>query len=393
MTSTAPTCMSDSELLAETRRVVDVDRGTTAKLVALLAEVEARMLFRGEGHSSLFTYCTHVLHLSEQAAYSRITAARKARQFPTILTRLADGDITLTTITRLAKHLTSQNHEALLDAARHKSKHEVQRLVAALAPKPDVRTSIRRQANRVPVPAQVVTETAPLLETAPTESNLAPAAPAAPAAPPVSAQAPALRRAPTPAVVAPLSPSRYLVKFTASQETHDKLQRARDLLRHAVPNGDPAAIIDRALTALIAQLEKTKHAATAQPRSGSHAGNGRACPATTRHVPAAVKRTVWARDEGRCSFVGREGRCPETGFWNSITWCRSPPAAQRASRTCSSGAARTTRMRQRCFSGAQLCPDRVRLSRRRDGRAPIQVNTTKAMEPVMSTRVLTYKRN
>ena len=27
-----------------------------------------------------------------------------------------------------------------------------------------------------------------------------------------------------------------------------------------------------------------------------------------------MKREVWARDGGRCAFVGREGRCMEKGF-------------------------------------------------------------------------------
>jgi 5-methylcytosine-specific restriction endonuclease McrA len=31
-------------------------------------------------------------------------------------------------------------------------------------------------------------------------------------------------------------------------------------------------------------------------------------------VPAAVKREVWARDDGRCAFVGTRGRCTERGF-------------------------------------------------------------------------------
>ena len=57
------------------------DRGT----LALLAEVDARRLYLGEGCSSLFTYCTQVLHLSEHAAYHRIEAARAARQYPVIL--------------------------------------------------------------------------------------------------------------------------------------------------------------------------------------------------------------------------------------------------------------------------------------------------------------------
>jgi hypothetical protein len=149
MTFSAPARMSDGELLAETRRVVDVDRRTTAGLLALLAEIDARKLYRGEGHSSLFTYCIHVLRLSEPAAYSRITAARAAREFPTILTRLAQGDLTLTTSTLLAAHLTNENQEALLDAARHKSKRDVERLVAAIDPQPDVSASIGGNRLRV----------------------------------------------------------------------------------------------------------------------------------------------------------------------------------------------------------------------------------------------------
>jgi len=278
--------MSDRELLAETRRVVDVDRRTTADLLALLGELDARKLYRAEGHSSLFTYCTNVLHLSEPSAYSRITAARAARTFPTILARLENGDVTLTTITLLASHLTDENYESLLDSTRHKSKRDVERLVAALDPRPDISPSIRRE----PAHLQLlqVTKSAPAAF--------------------VPNSAPALHRPAKPAVVAQLSPARYFVKLTVSQETHDKLQRARDLLRHTIPNGDPAAVIDRALTLLITQLEKTKHGATRRPRFDL------ASSSSGRHVPAAVKRLVWARDEGRCAFVGTEGRCPETGW-------------------------------------------------------------------------------
>ena len=35
---------------------------------------------------------------------------------------------------------------------------------------------------------------------------------------------------------------------------------------------------------------------------------------SSRHIPASVKRDVWRRDEGRCAYVGREGRCTERGF-------------------------------------------------------------------------------
>lgn len=37
-------------------------------------------------------------------------------------------------------------------------------------------------------------------------------------------------------------------------------------------------------------------------------------PKPSRHIPAAVRREVWARDESRCACVGTAGRCHERGF-------------------------------------------------------------------------------
>jgi hypothetical protein len=309
MNTTPPALLTDSELLSETTRVVGCDRRTTAELLALLAEIDSRRLYRGEGCSSLFTYCTEVLHLSEPAAYSRITAARLARRFPVILALLGDGLVTLTTITMLARHLTEENHEALLEAARHKSKREIEDLVAAIDPQPDVASTVRK----LPTPSRVEGPTLSRVE-GPAPSGVEGPAPIQPRmdATPLLIQELASVRSATPPVrrgiVAPLAPERYLIKVTVSRATRDKLERARDLLRHTIPNGDPAAIVDRALTVLLEELEKAKLASTQRPRSETPtATNGRS-------VPAAVKRAVWARDTGRCAFVGGKGRCTETGF-------------------------------------------------------------------------------
>jgi hypothetical protein len=93
-----------------------------------------------------------------------------------------------------------------------------------------------------------------------------------------------------------------------SQETYDKLQRVQNLLRHTIPNGELSAIFDRALTLLLADVSRSKLAATERPRPAS------GLPGGSRHIPAAVKREVWRRDGGRCAFVGPVGRCAETGF-------------------------------------------------------------------------------
>jgi 5-methylcytosine-specific restriction endonuclease McrA len=79
-------------------------------------------------------------------------------------------------------------------------------------------------------------------------------------------------------------------------------------LRHTIPDGDVSAILDRALTLLLADLSRTKFAATDRPRRSATTSS------RSRHIPAAVKRDVWTRDGGRCAFQGEQGRCAETGF-------------------------------------------------------------------------------
>jgi hypothetical protein len=114
--------------------------------------------------------------------------------------------------------------------------------------------------------------------------------------------------APRSTVVTPLAPERYKVQLTISRQTHDTLRRAQDLLRHAIPTGDLATIIDRALTLLVGDLGRAKAAAVEHPRAAQSAVAG------SRHIPSAVRRAVWRRDQGRCAFVGTHGRCAERAF-------------------------------------------------------------------------------
>jgi hypothetical protein len=306
--------LSDRDLLVEVKRLAGAERRATAALIASLAEIDARRLYLGEGCTSLFAYCTRILHLSEDAAYGRIEVARAARKFPVILDLLADGAATLTAVSRVARHITTENHTQVLESIRHKSKRDVLELVASLHPQPDVPAVVRKLPARQVSPPSVVTPSTqldvPPVSTISAPSHISdvagtqllppPASPSAAAAPPVVP--------PRPAVVAPLAPERYKVQFTVSRGTHDKLRRAQDLLRHTVPNGDPAEIFDRALTLLVQHLERAKLAAAKRPRA-STASVGR-----SRHIPSDVKRAVWKRDAGRCGFVGAEGRCDERGF-------------------------------------------------------------------------------
>ena len=306
--------LSDDQLLIEARRLAACERTATAALLRSLMEVDARRLYLRAGCSSLFTYCTQVLHLAEGGAYNRIEAARAARRYPAILTALEDSSLTLASVRLLAPHFTAENHLDLIARARHKSKRDVELLVAGLAPQPAAATVLRRVAQRAASAPASGPATADGRRTEAVGDDKS----EGDASQPVSdddseARYPAAAAAavppPTPPrAIVPLSAAHYRLQVTLTHETHDKLRRAQDLLRHAVPSGDIGVVLDRALTLLVAELERRRCAATSAPRRSSRSSAG------GRHIPSVVRRTVWKRDAGRCAFVGTSGRCTETAW-------------------------------------------------------------------------------
>jgi hypothetical protein len=193
--------LSNQELLTQIQHAAHGERRATARLIALLAELDTRRLYLAEGFSSLFTYCTQALHLSEHAAYNRIEAARAATRCPVLLDLLEAGSVTLTTIRLLAPHLTEENHEEVLRRACDRSKREIEEQVATLAPAVDTASAPR-------------------------------------------------------SLLLPLTPESYQLQFTVNRETYDRLQRVQDLLRHSVPDGNVGLIFERAIALLLRTVER-----------------------------------------------------------------------------------------------------------------------------------------
>ncbi len=320
-----PGHLSNQELIAALPLLVRRESQAIAELVAHLAEVDARRLYRDEAFPSMHQYCVEALHLCEGAAYKRITAARTARRFPVVLEMLAGGRLHLSAVCLLAPHLTEENHRSLLEAAVHRSKRGVETLLAERFPRPDVPQSIRKlpapqprpqpqSEMAVPSPAPVPSATPPAPPMPPAEPSTAPPPSPTPSAKPSTApaaapvhMAAATPTPPRPAVVVPLAPERFKLQLTISRRTRERLEEARDLLGHQVPDGDLAEVVDRALDLLVHELRRKKYAETGvQRQPGPAKDSGR-----SKYVPNHVKRAVASRDGHRCTFVAQNGqRCP-----------------------------------------------------------------------------------
>ena len=249
--------LADNQLLDCVKSLAVHERHATARLIAALAEVERRRLYLGQGCSSLYTYCTDVLGLSEDVAYSRVQAARVGLRFPIVLRDLETGALTVTTVRLLAPMLTPENHVELLAAARHRKTRAITELIASMAPPGDTSAESFFKA---------------------------------------------------------VGPDTYLFHFLASRALHENFVQAQALLRHALPDGGIASVFGRAIDSLLRELKCTKLGAVRRPRAPRRAVPG------SRAIPAHVRRAVAARDGGRCAFVGPEGRCSERSFleWHHV---------------------------------------------------------------------------
>ena len=278
----------DTVVLRNTDELIARDCLTTAELLAHVAAVDERKLYLMAAFPSMVAWCCSKLRMTRAAAFRRIQAARTARQYPAMFPALAEGRLHLTAVCMLAPHLSAANAAELLAAAAGRTAEEIEAMLAARFPR---------------------TELLPLVEAIPSSRRdfdngltsthggeardefrqlaLTRVVEASPAANPT-----------------PIAHQRFALHVSIGQGAHDKLRYSQELFSHQIRQGDLEAMFELALDQLIVVGEKRKFAASDRPQRV-------ACKSTNpRHIPNRVKREVWKRDGGQCTFVSDSGhRC------------------------------------------------------------------------------------
>jgi 5-methylcytosine-specific restriction endonuclease McrA len=363
MTSSAEfwklTHLDDSDLLQSLAALLRTKRQTLAQLVAHLGEVEDRRLHLQAAYPSMFAYCVTRLGMSEDEACRRLELARLARRFPVLFSEIAGGSLTLSVALLLKPVLSAENHRELLAAARGKSMQQTRELIAQRFPRPDVPSRVRKLPEQAPVaaaqtalpPASLTPHQPPPPQASsdqpvPLASSARPAA-SSPAsnspalAPRHAAQLPSRQRTTGNHQITPLSALRYRIQFTADANLKQKLELARELSRHANPDGDFAPLIERALDLLLEQLQsqrfgavksngktptgdrsRSKPPATCSPAPAqevtapvplvaSSAPTASASPTPRRSpISRAARRAIVERDGLGCTWTSADGtRC------------------------------------------------------------------------------------
>jgi hypothetical protein len=181
------------------------------------------------------------------------------RRFPEAFERVASGDLHLSALCALSPQLNPANASELFAACCRKSRRQIEELIAARFPRPDVREQIRR----LPVRAHD--------------------------APPTRGEAPRHRE------FEPLSVDRFGVHFTADAGLRELIERAQALASHRLPKGDLASLMKLVFGTFVRHEEKRRFAVGRKPRAArgeeKAAGSAETALARTSAQPTGTAST------------------------------------------------------------------------------------------------------
>ena len=303
MHASVPSSLDSAALSRRLGELAGHEREVQVDFLLHLSEFDTRRAWAEQGCRSLWDYLLRVLHLREGAAFRRIAAMRVVRRLPVVAEALRDGRLCLSTVAVLESLLTEANVRELVARAALLTKAEVERLVVTLQPRTAPKDGLRLLPSKKAQPR----ETHPPVDERSTPTVSVPT-------PPASA---ALQLAPPPsrATLEPVTADTYSLRVTVDAALEKDIEELKALLSHKIPNGELTAVVREAVQCALEKHRKRKGAAEpARKRKSPVAAKAVTKTVCGREpISAAVRRDVWKRDEGKCTWRGPDGqRCGST---------------------------------------------------------------------------------
>jgi hypothetical protein len=250
--------LSNQDLLLHTDRLAARERELTLEVIDHLREVLRRRAFVEAGYSSLWDYVTQGLKYSDGAAKRRIDALHALREHPELASAVSAGALNLSTVSRVQsfvrhRKLAKPERLELFQTMCGKSAREVERELVRIDPE-----------------------------------------------------------APRPEQTRMVSESQVELRFSVSVELLEKLKRLQGLCAHRLKDAGSYA----ELLALLAELgireldpgKAAKRGVSSNISGGTSTSKLRGSrdshsspPTNRRFIPAALRRAVWQKAQGRCT--------------------------------------------------------------------------------------------
>lgn len=282
--------LTDSELVVKTKAMAMTEREALTDLLHLLKEVRKRRLHLEYGYSSLFEFTVKELGYDEASANRRIKAMQLISDIPEVEEKIKTGEMGLSVVATVqsflkneakisSKPLSLERKQEVLAKVQGKSLRGVQVELAILNPQ-----VIPQDKERV------------------------------------------------------LTEDKIEVKAIISKNLKVKLDRLKNLLSHKNPNMNFDELLNEVADIALEKLDRTKRCtppASQQssesspktereemktstnpltqkaiaPQIGQQAGQEKSpqrdwtTQKHSRNIPEAIKRRIWQRDQGRCTFI------------------------------------------------------------------------------------------
>jgi hypothetical protein len=268
--------LSDEALLIQTKKVAFEERKMTLQVLHHLKEVSFRRLFARIGYSSLHQYTIHELGYCGSSASHRVDAMRLLSDIPEIEKKIEEGDLSLTTIAKAQtffkkEDFSPEKKAEIVKSLEGKSVREVEKELLKNTDQPNLHLKER---------------------------------------------------------IKPVTPDRTEITFYATDETCQELERLRalfpgktisEVISHAIQLGlrtsDPAQKKTREpKKALAAEQPRVKGSVAAEQVgketvAAQQVNTQKSQPLKhSRYIPRPIRKAVWVRDKGMCTFTSETGR-------------------------------------------------------------------------------------
>jgi 5-methylcytosine-specific restriction endonuclease McrA len=267
--------LTNKELLVEVQSLVGQEKRILVQVLKYLREIESRKLFLERGYSSLFAFCVEYLGYEESQAYRRITAARLVREIPEIEVKVEGGCLSLTALTQAQSFfrrqalngatMDTEQKKEVLGLLENKSTRECEKELIKLCPE-----LIIDKTERVRLLSEDLSE----------------------------------------------------VRLVLKTETLEKLKKLRNIFSNRNQNMGLSDVIDILAADGLMKFDLSKksftkkrpfHRPLSAPKVKKENTNrgvevadinkSKQKSARPRSVPASLRKKVWARDMGKCTFM------------------------------------------------------------------------------------------
>lgn len=312
--------LSDQNLLSQTKLLIQKERNITLQVIQHLSEIESRKLYFKRGFSSLFEYAVKELGYSEGSAYRRIKAMKLCQDLPETASKIRTGNLNLTTVSQLQTFFEKQSRKAQETQTRLQSNQKplsIQR--SDSSPRRIPASSLESKTQKLDVLKKVEGKSRRQTEKVLCEID-----------PEINQVREKVRY---------LNKDQVEVKLILDKNSYEKIEQLRNLLAHKNPNmsyGELVTVLtelgldkydprrklktqkrvekesqkiwkDNSSKICLKQYIKNKSQSKTEPQKfykrKEEKINENLQKQKSRYISAEVRRLVWTRDFGECSYV------------------------------------------------------------------------------------------